>query len=89
MRDSWNNLIQCAIDNNDTMVFHEISEVLWTTEEAADEALFELEDFLKLLIDNGRGGGCGGDAENNVTEMDISSSDVCGNTNGDVGETEE
>ena len=40
--------------HNDTTVFHEISEIEWTTEEAADEALFESEDFLELLNDNRR-----------------------------------
>ena len=57
MKGSWNNLIQCALDNEDTTVFHKISEVVWTTEEAQDEALFELEDFLESLLI--RKNGCG------------------------------
>ena len=41
---SWDKLIRCAIDNEDTTVFHEISDIVWTAEKAADKALFALED---------------------------------------------
>ena len=49
MTGSWNDLIRCAIDNDDTTVFHEISDIVWDTEETADEALFDSEDFLQSL----------------------------------------
>jgi hypothetical protein len=44
MKSSWDRLIWCAIDNEDTTVFHEISDIVWTAEKAADKALFALED---------------------------------------------
>ena len=49
MKSDWDKLIQCAIDNEDTTVFHEILGIVWTAEEAADKALFASEDFLQSL----------------------------------------
>ena len=73
MKESWNNLIQCAIDNDDTTVFHEISEIVWTTEEAVDKALFDSEDFLQSLLvgENVRGSNSDKDAEDDVHEIDV------------------
>ena len=71
MKESWNSLIQYAIDNDDTTVFHEISEIVWTTEEAVDKALFD--------SDND-------DAEDDVHEIDVSRSDFDEGTDDDAEE---
>ena len=84
----WNNLIQCALDNDNTKVFHEISEIVWTTEKATDKALFDSEDFLQSLLfkDNGQGSSSGVDAEYKVPGLDIYRSNYGENTNEVVGE---
>ena len=69
---SWDKLIRCAIDNEDTTVFHKITDIVWTAEEAADKALFASEDFLQSLRHEDRKiGGGEGDTRNDVLETDV------------------
>jgi hypothetical protein len=72
MKGAWDNLIQCSINHDDTMVFHKISKIMWATEEVADKALFASEDFLRswqykgdVVIDGA------GDTMDNVLEGDV------------------
>jgi hypothetical protein len=51
MRGSWENLIQSAMDHNETAVFCEISELVEITESVTDSAMFESEDLLQSLRD--------------------------------------
>jgi hypothetical protein len=46
---SWENLIRYAVDYDESTVFHEISELVWTTEETTREALFG-SDRLPTLV---------------------------------------
>ena len=77
MKDRLNSLTQYAIDNDNTTVFHETSEIVWTTEEAVDKALFDSNDFLLSLL-----GGNGDD----VHEIDVCRSDFDEGTDDDAEE---
>ena len=53
MKTAWSRLIQCAINYENATVFHEISERVWTTGEAVDAAVLELEDMKQTLTESG------------------------------------
>ena len=40
LKGSWENLLWYAIEYDESAVFHEISELVWVTEEATNEAKF-------------------------------------------------
>jgi hypothetical protein len=52
MKDSWENLIQSAMDHDEMAVFCEISELVEITESVTDSAMFESEDLLQSLRDH-------------------------------------
>jgi hypothetical protein len=51
MKGSWENLLQSAMDHDESAVFYEISELMEVTESIANEALFGSEDLLQSLRD--------------------------------------
>jgi hypothetical protein len=51
MKGSWENLLQSAMDHDESPVFCEISELVEITESIANEALFGSEDLLQSLRD--------------------------------------
>ena len=46
MKAAWSRLIQCAIDCNNSTVFHEISEKVWATCESVDAATAEAKEAI-------------------------------------------
>lgn len=52
LKGSWENLLQSALDYNESSVFVEISELVKITERATNEALFGSEDLLRSLKDH-------------------------------------
>ena len=51
MKGSWENLLQSAMDHDESAVFYEILELVEVTESVANEALFGSEDLLQSLQD--------------------------------------
>ena len=51
LKGSWENLLQSALDCDESVVFVEISELVEITEGATNEALFGAEDLLQSLND--------------------------------------
>ncbi len=51
LKGSWENLLQSALDCDESVVFVEISELVEVTEGTTNEALFGTEDLLQSLHD--------------------------------------
>jgi hypothetical protein len=63
MKGSWENLLQSAIDYDESAVFHEVSELVEVTEATKNEALFGAEDLLQSLRNRDLQDWIGGDAD--------------------------